>query len=205
MTEDTQNKPSRIQLKNRSIIMEGALSVFSKHGFKGATIDQIAEAASLSNPNVLYYFSSKEDIYRNLLTGLLDLWLAPLHSIDEQGEPLDQVQRYVSTKLQMSRDYPRESRLFANEIMQGAPLLTELLGNDLRGIVDEKVSLFRRWIDAGELAQVDPYHLIFSIWALTQHYADFEVQVRAVLGDGVDPYAGAAPFLKNLYQRMLTP
>lgn len=203
MSDDVKPRPTRIQQKNRRTIMEAALTVFSAQGFRGATIDQIADVAGLSKPNVLYYFASKDDIYRNLLTGLLDLWLDPLRSIDVQGEPREQIQRYVATKLQMSRDYPRESRLFANEILQGAPLLTEILGSELREIVDGKVALFQSWIDAGRIAPVDPYHLIFSIWALTQHYADFEVQVRKVLGEEVDPYAGAAPFLANLYERLL--
>ena len=189
MSDDSQPRPTRIQQKNRATILEGALTVFSAQGFRGATIDQIAEAAGLSKPNVLYYFASKDDIYRSLLTGLLDMWLDPMRSIDPAGEPLDEVHRYVATKLQMSRDYPRESRLFANEILQGAPLLTEILGGELRQMVDEQARVFQNWIDAGQLAQVDPHHLIFSIWALTQHYADFEAQVRAVLGEGHDPYA----------------
>ena len=132
MSDESQIRPTRIQQKNRAMILEGALTVFSSQGFRGATIDQIADASGLSKPNVLYYFASKDDIYRNLLTGLLDMWLDPMRTIDPEGEPLAEIQRYVATKLQMSRDYPRESRLFANEILQGAPLLTEILGGDLR-------------------------------------------------------------------------
>ncbi|TRW96171.1 TetR family transcriptional regulator [Paracoccus sp. M683] len=203
--EDEQPRPTRIQQKNRSVILEAALTVFSAQGFRGATIDQIAEAAGLSKPNVLYYFASKDDIYRSLLTGLLDMWLDPLRQIDPQGQPLAEVQRYVAVKLQMSRDYPRESRLFANEVLQGAPLLTEILGGQLREMVDGAASIFAGWIESGQLARVDPHHLIFSIWALTQHYADFEVQVRAVLGEGHDPYAEAGIFLAGLYDRLLKP
>ena len=195
---------TRIQQKNRDRILKGALSVFSTSGFRGATIDQIAEEAGLSKPNVLYYFASKEEIYRSLLTGLLDMWLDPMRSIDPEGDPLREVQRYVATKLQMSRDYPRESRLFANEVLQGAPLLTEMLGGLLREMVDAQAAVFQGWMDQGRLAQVDPHHLIFSIWALTQHYADFEAQVRAVLGPGHDPYAEAGVFLDRLYRNLLT-
>ena len=203
MSDESQIRPTRIQQKNRAMILEGALTVFSSQGFRGATIDQIADASGLSKPNVLYYFASKDDIYRNLLTGLLDMWLDPMRTIDPEGEPLAEIQRYVATKLQMSRDYPRESRLFANEILQGAPLLTEILGGDLRAMVDEKAAIFGAWIDSGKLAKVDPRHLIFSIWALTQHYADFEVQVRAILGEDHDPYAEAQQFLETLYDRLL--
>ncbi|MFV0301107.1 MAG: TetR family transcriptional regulator C-terminal domain-containing protein [Paracoccus sp. (in: a-proteobacteria)] len=204
MSDESQSRPTRIQQKNRGMILEGALTVFSAQGFRGATIDQIAEAAGLSKPNVLYYFASKEDIYRSLLTGLLDMWLDPMRRIDPEGDPLDEVRRYVATKLEMSRDYPRESRLFANEVLQGAPLLTEILGGQLREMVEEASGVLQGWMDQGRLAQVDPHHLIFSIWALTQHYADFEVQVRAVLGPGHDPYAEAGVFLERLYRNLLT-
>ncbi|MDO5705308.1 MAG: TetR family transcriptional regulator C-terminal domain-containing protein [Paracoccus sp. (in: a-proteobacteria)] len=203
MKNSNQPPLTRIQQKNREVILHGALEAFSAHGFRGATIDQIAEAAGLSKPNVLYYFSSKDEIYRTLLTTLLDVWLAPLRNLNPQGQPLDEVLAYVSAKLDLSRDYPRESRLFANEILQGAPHLTEILGGQLRELVDEAVATLTVWIGQGRLAPVDPHHLIFSIWALTQHYADFETQVRAVLGPGHDPYAEAEVFLDNLYRRML--
>ncbi|MDO5613720.1 MAG: TetR family transcriptional regulator C-terminal domain-containing protein [Paracoccus sp. (in: a-proteobacteria)] len=204
MTDQDRPRLTRIQQKNRDLILRGALEAFSAHGFRGATIDQIAESAGLSKPNVLYYFSSKDEIYRSLLTTLLDTWLAPLRSLNPLGDPLTEVLAYVRAKLDLSRDYPRESRLFANEILQGAPHLTELLGGELRELVDDAVATLSGWIEQGRLAPVDPHHLIFSIWALTQHYADFEVQVRAVLGPGHDPYAEAGPFLDNLYRQMLT-
>lgn len=204
MTDDTGPQLTRIQRQNREIILEGALTVFSAHGFRGATIDQIAEAAGLSKPNVLYYFSSKDDIHRTLLTALLDLWLAPMLAIDADGDPLNEVLGYVAAKLDMSRDFPRESRLFAYEVLQGAPHLTEILGGRLRDLVDQTVTILQGWMNQGRLAQVDPHHLVFSIWAMTQHYADFEVQVRAVLGPGHDPFAEAGMFLENMYRRMLS-
>ena len=202
-TDDDPPRLTRIQQKNREIILTGALEAFSTHGFRGATIDQIADASGLSKPNVLYYFSSKDEIHRTLLTALLDQWLAPMRCLDPDGDPLEEILRYVRAKLDLSRDYPRESRLFANEVLQGAPHLSQILGGQLRGLVDDAVVTIRGWIDAGRLAPVDPHHLIFSIWALTQHYADFDAQVTAVLGEGHDPYAEAAVFMENLYRRML--
>ncbi|WP_240768977.1 TetR family transcriptional regulator C-terminal domain-containing protein [Paracoccus liaowanqingii] len=196
---------SRIQQKNRDLILQGALQAFSTHGLRGATIDQIARAAGLSKPNVLYYFGSKDEIHKALLTTLLDMWLAPMQQIDPEGEPLVEVLSYVRSKMLMSRDYPRESRLFAHEILQGAPHLTEILGGGLREIVDRTVVVLERWMAEGRLARVEPRHLIFSIWSMTQHYADFETQVRAVLGAGRDPIDEGAVFLDDLYRKLLTP
>ena len=203
MADQSQPPLTRIQQKNRDLILEGALSVFSVSGFRGATIDQIAEAAGLSKPNVLYYFASKDDIHKTLLTTLLDMWLAPMVRINPDGDPLEEVMIYVRAKLEMSRRFPRESRLFAYEILQGAPHLTEILGGGLRDMVDRAAEILQGWMDEDRLAPVEPRHLIFSIWALTQHYADFDVQVRAVLGPGHDPFVEAEPFLDNLYRTML--
>ncbi len=197
-------RKTRIQQRNSETIIEAALDVFSKHGFRGATLDQIANAAGLSKPNLLYYFSSKEAIHAELLEGLMDTWLDPLRALDANGDPKEQLLGYMRRKLEMSRDLPRESRLFANEVLQGAPRIGAGLGGDLKALVDEKAAIIADWSRSGRIAQVDPYHLIFSIWALTQHYADFDAQVRAVLG-GEDPFPGAEAFLDTLYTQLLIP
>ena len=197
-------KPSLIQQRNRKRILDAALDVFSKHGFRGATLDQIAAAAGLSKPNILYYFSGKEEIHVSLLNGLMDAWLAPLPEIDPEGDPLEEILRYVHRKLEMSREFPRESRLFANEIIQGAPRMAPHLETGLKPLVDETATVIERWIAEGHLARVDPRHLIFSIWATTQHYADFDAQVQ-VLMQGRDVHDEAAAFLDMLYRRLLAP
>lgn len=196
---------SRIQQKNRELILDAALEVFSLHGFRGATLDQIAEVAGLSKPNLLYYFPSKEEVHTALLTGLLDTWLDPLRAMNPGGEPLAEIMGYVRRKLDLARDYPRESRLFAGEILQGAPRMRDAIEGDLRALVADKAVVLSRWMDEGRIARVDPVHLIFSIWALTQHYADFDVQVRAVLGPDHDPFAEASSYLETLFTRLLRP
>jgi TetR/AcrR family transcriptional regulator len=197
---------TRIQQKNTEAILEAALDVFSQYGFRGSTLDQIAQAAELSKPNLLYYFPSKEAIHATLLAGLLDTWLDPLRAMDPTGEPVEEILAYVHRKLEMSRDFPRESRLFANEILQGAPRIKDALEGELKNLVDEKSVLIARWSAEGRIITVNPHHLIFSIWSLTQHYADFDVQVRAVLGeDSEAPFAEAERYLVTLFTRLLTP
>lgn len=196
---------TRIQQKNQDAILEAALEVFSQAGFRGATLDQIADRAGLSKPNLLYYFPSKEAIHVQLIAGLLKVWLDPLRQLDPAGEPVEEILAYIRRKLELSRDFPRESRLFANEILQGAPRIQGPLNDELKPLVDDKAAVIAGWIAAGRLAPLDPYHLIFSIWATTQHYADFDVQVRAVLGPGHDPHTEAEPYLVTLFRRALSP
>ena len=201
-TGNAHKQKTRIQITNEAKILEAALGVFSKDGFRGATLDRIASAADMSKPNLLYYFSSKEDIHITLLTKLLDLWLAPLRNLRADGDPREELSLYIRHKLQMSRQLPRESRLFANEVLRGAQHIGPLLKEDLHDLVDEKAAIIQSWIDAGKLAPCDPRHVIFAIWATTQHYADFDVQIRSVLrrdDDDQSHYADAEQLLTTLF------
>lgn len=199
---------TRIQREKQDIILEAALDVFSVHGFRGATIDQIAEAAGMSKPNLLYYFPRKEEIHKRLIAEMLEIWLAPLKDFSADGDPVPEIRSYIRRKLEMSRDFPRQSRLFANEVLQGAPRIIEMLAVDLKALVDEKAQILETWMAQGKITRTDPYHLIFSIWATTQHYADFDVQVRAVLGPergGDGRFEDAARYLENLFLHGLLP
>jgi len=162
----------------------------------------------MSKPNLLYYFRTKEAIHRTLIDRVLENWLEPLRAFDADGDPEEEVRSYIRRKLEMARDFPRESRLFANEILQGAPNIEDVLKGPLKDLVDEKAEVVRTWARSGKIFSCDPYHLIFSIWSTTQHYADFDVQVRAVLGEGTacdDRFDAAARFLEEFFVRGLIP
>jgi TetR/AcrR family transcriptional regulator len=193
---------TRIQEEKEELILEAALEVFSQRGFHGSTIDQIAEVAGMSKPNLLYYFRTKEAMHRALIDRVLENWLEPLQAFDADGDPEEEIRSYIRRKLEMAREFPRESRLFANEILQGAPHIAGVLDGPLKELVDEKAEVIRVWIASGKVRDCDPHHMIFSIWSTTQHYADFDVQVKAVLGsgrDGADRFEEAARFLEGLF------
>lgn len=201
---NTKRPQTRIQQKNTAAILEAALEVFSQYGFRGSTLDQIAKTSGLSKPNLLYYFASKEAIHEALLEGLMETWLDPLHKLDAKGEPRAEILAYVQRKLEMSRNFPRESRLFANEILQGAPRIGGAIKGALKDLVDEKSLVIEGWTAEGKIADVNPRHLLFSIWSLTQHYADFDVQIRMILADKTDdPFPEAEAFLDLLFTRLL--
>ncbi len=186
VVDDSPPKKTRIQERREKLVLDCALDVFATYGFHGATIDQIAAKADLSKPNVLYYFKSKEDIYQSLLQRTLQGWLDPFLAIHVSGEPMTVLETYVATKMDMSFDLPLHSRLFAMEVMSGAAQMKESMRTTLRAIVDEKAAVLQTWMDQGRLKQVDPHHLIFSIWSVTQHYADFAIQIECLLGKPPD-------------------
>jgi TetR/AcrR family transcriptional regulator len=199
---------TRIGEVNAERILDAALAIFARHGYSGARIDQIAEAAEMSKPNLLYYFRTKEELYRAVLTRTLDMWLKPLRELDPSRNPRDALGHYIDRKLAYSRSHPEASRLFAIEIMQGAPHLSQVLSTELASLIETKKTTIRKWIEEKRLAEVDPHHLLFAIWATTQHYADFDSQVRAVLGPdrgGEGRFEDAARFIEQLFLDGLKP
>jgi TetR/AcrR family transcriptional regulator len=177
---------TRIQSQNEALILDAALEVFSAYGYRGTTVDQIAGKCGMSKPNLLYYFKRKEDIYTAVLQRTLSLWLAPLQALDADKDPISELTRYITAKLDLTLERPEASKLFANEILHGAPHVSGFLKGPLRELVAAKASVIKRWVANGQINPVSAEHLIFAIWAVTQHYADFGVQVDAVLGGKID-------------------
>ncbi|WP_297842192.1 HTH-type transcriptional regulator RutR [Pseudomonas sp.] len=190
----------RLQLieSKRATIIHAALGLFSRFGLHGTSLEQVASSANVSKTNVLYYFASKEDLYVHVMQHLLDIWLSPLRGFNVEQDPIEAIGNYIRVKLELSRDHPAESRLFCMEIMQGAPLIKDQLEQPLRDLVAAKVTVIQAWIDSGKLAKIDPYHLIFSLWSTTQHYADFSTQVQAVTGKTLDDSVFFEEVLGNL-------
>ncbi|MGB9098719.1 HTH-type transcriptional regulator RutR [Erwinia sp.] len=193
---------SRAVAAKRTAILTAALALFSQYGVHGTSLDKVAEGADVSKTNLLYYFPSKEALYIAVLKDILDIWLAPLRALREDQQPLVAIRDYIRLKLEVSRDYPQASRLFCMEMLQGAPLLKGELEGDLKGLVDEKSAVIEGWINQGKLAAVEPHHLIFMLWATTQHYADFSTQVEAVTGQTLNDEGFFNQTVENV-QRMV--
>lgn len=172
----------QIRQTNEAVILAAAERVFAGAGFAGATMAEIAGAAALPKANLHYYFGSKEALYRAVLARILQDWLVPTRGITPQADPKLAIERYIRAKMALSAQRPDASRVFANELLHGAPVVKTLLGTELRDLVLAKAAVVDGWIAQGRMAPVDSVHLFFTIWAATQTYADFAVQVSAVLG-----------------------
>ncbi|KNC93498.1 HTH-type transcriptional regulator RutR [Trabulsiella odontotermitis] len=200
--EKKTGKRSQAVSAKKQAILNAALNTFSQYGIHGTRLEQVAEQAGVSKTNLLYYYPSKEQLYVAVLRQILDIWLAPLRAFREDFTPLVAIKEYIRLKLEVSRDYPEASRLFCLEMLQGAPLLMGELTGDLKTLIDDKSAIIAGWIANGKLAPVDPHHLIFMIWASTQHYADFATQVEAVTGSTLKDEAFFQRTVENV-QRMI--
>ena len=175
---------SKIQIKKRALILNAAERVFARHGFAGSRLIEISKEAGLPKSNILYYFKSKEDIYSSLCQDILENWLGAIGDISEKSEPSDALKKYIVAKMELSKKRPFASKVFAMEIISGAPVIGDYLATELRSWVDNQAKIFRAWQERGQIIDVSPYHVFFVIWAVTQTYADFETQIKLVLGDG---------------------
>ena len=197
---------SRIHRDRSRVILNAALDAFSRHGYRGTSINLIAQNAGMSTPALLYYFKSKEDLHSALVEQILMVWIAPLNMVHDSDDPVEEVCTYVRRKLESSRKFPRESRLFANEILMGMPRMRAPVFAPLATVFDTKIALVEEWVEHGRIAPVDAHHLLYSIWATTQHYADFSSQIMTLSPHKVPSlYEDAEIYLTRLYRRMLTP
>jgi TetR/AcrR family transcriptional regulator len=172
----------RLRQARVALILEAAEHVFAAMGFDGATTADIAARAGLPKANVHYYFGTKEKIYRAVLDNILDLWLDEAdHWITAERTPRAALGGYIAAKIALARDRPEASRIYAGELLRGAPHIAGYLRFALRERVAGLSQVINGWIARGKLRPVDPAHLLFCIWAMTQTYADFSAQIGAVL------------------------
>ena len=172
-----------IREANEALILRAAEKQFALHGFRGTTTEGIANEAGLPKANVHYYFKTKANLYRQVLKGILEDWMGAAAEFEADDDPQRALTRYITAKMQFSRQRPYGSRVWASEIMRGAPVMERFLGTTLKTWVNARVKTIRSWISAGKIRAVDPQSLLYMIWAVTQHYADFEPQI-AILNGG---------------------
>ena len=177
-------QPRKIEIRkaNEALILEAAEKIFATNGYKGTATGDIAREAGIPKANLHYYFKTKSNLYREVLKNILDDWMAAASEFDIYHEPEEALRTYVKAKMEFSRQRPFGSRVWAREIMSGAPVLDNFLGTTLKAWLNERVRIIRRWAREEKIKPVDPHALMYMIWATTQHYADFERQVIILNG-----------------------
>lgn len=177
----TKEKAGRIRQQNEAIILESAEVEFALHGFKGTSLNAIAERAGLPKSNILYYFQNKVGLYGAVLSDILGMWNQAFNDTTAEDDPAETINTYIRSKIRYSCSHPLASKIFAIEVIQGAPHLKKYLAEELNHWVQGRSKVIQAWIDAGKMDPVNPMHLLFLIWGGTQHYADFATQVEWAL------------------------
>ncbi len=173
---------NEIRQQNETLILQAAEKVFAEAGFGGATMQLIADMAGLPKANLHYYFATKEDLYRRVVQNIFEIWLQAAGSMDRAPGPVEGIGAYIDAKMEISRRHPDGSKVWASEVMHGAPVIQDYLETTLRDWTTGRAALIQRWIDEGKMAPVNPEHLLYMLWATTQHYADFGHQIETLNG-----------------------
>ena len=176
------SKRNAIRQENERLILSAAEKVFAEAGFGGATMQLIADMAGLPKANLHYYFPTKEALYREVVRQIFNIWLHAADSFDAAPGPVEGIGAYIDAKMEISRRHPEGSKVWASEVMHGAPVIQDYLETTLRDWTTGRAALIQRWIDEGKMAPVDPRHLLYMLWATTQHYADFGHQIETLNG-----------------------
>jgi TetR/AcrR family transcriptional regulator len=170
-----------IRERNQAKILKAAEAVFAEKGFDGATTSEIAERAGVPKPNVHYYFGTKQQLYDRIIANILEVWLDAMDVIQTGAEPAEALGEYVRHKVRASQEWPDSSRVWAIEVIGGGRNVSGFLKGRLRQAVCEKGKIMAQWAAEGLMDPIDPAHLMFMIWSVTQTYADFGAQIAAVL------------------------
>ena len=182
VADTKKNKHAQNRERLEARILRQAEIVFAETGYHGSSMERIATLAKISKQNLIYYFPSKELLYQRVLEDILNIWIEKLTFIENSDDkPEDVIRRYVREKMQLSREFPNSSKVFAHEIISGAPMLKAYLREHLKPQFDRDVKVVKSWISKGLIKKVNPQHLFFTIWAATQTYADFSVQMEILL------------------------
>ncbi|HEY6632821.1 MAG TPA: TetR/AcrR family transcriptional regulator [Rhizobiaceae bacterium] len=173
-----------VESRNRTTaaLLHAAAAVFARRGFDGATIGEVARDAGVAKATVHYYFETKENLYTRVLERVLDDWAGAMAAIDVSRGPRAALGSYIDWKIEYSRRSPDLTRVWAMELLSGAPRTRSFLQERVRKAIEQKGDAVRTWIAEGKMVPVDPAHLFFMLWATTQTYAECEVQIKAVLG-----------------------
>lgn len=172
---------------NEKKILQAAERVFANYGFKGATTEKIAKEAGLPKANLHYYFKTKSLLYQTVLEKILEEWMAAAKVFDEYNEPNVAIRHYVQAKMTFSRNRPFASKVWANEVIHGASVVSKFLETTLTDWLNTRIQVVEKWMKLGLMNRVDPQVFFFMVWAMTQHYADFEKQIQ-ILNNG-KPYS----------------
>lgn len=167
-----------IRLENEEQILNAAEIIFAEYGFKGATTAKIAEQAKIPKANLHYYFPTKEKLYRRVIEDICDTWLHSADLFDEADSPKEALTGYIHAKMDLSKNRPLGSRIWANEMIRGAQFTSEYIGKNVKEWLESKITIIEEWIQDGQIAPVDSRTLMYMIWATTQHYADFGPQIE---------------------------
>jgi len=192
----------------RHRILEAAAREFADHGYSGASLNRIIDAAGISKGAAYYYFDDKADLFGAVLAHGREA-LLPEAGIDI--EALDArafwptLERSYSTVLERLRDQPWLVTI--GQLLYRRPLAPEPAG-----LVEAEFAEVRRWLHAlvlrgqtvGVIRRDVPAELLLVVLMAALEAADrWVVDHPEALESQTQP--GVAPHLFEMLRRLVEP
>lgn len=171
-----------IRARNQALILTAAEEEFVLKSYRGATMQGIADRAGLPKANIHYYFKNKKNLYKVVLRSIIQEWNEGLVTMTVDSDPKTVIEKFVRTKLHQAFAHPNRHKLFAVEVISGAPHLHDFMSTIMHDWALDKVQVMKQWHQQGRIAVADPLQLLILIWATTQRYAEFEIEIVGLMG-----------------------
>ncbi|MBU5617780.1 TetR/AcrR family transcriptional regulator [Psychrobacter sp. TAE2020] len=170
-----------IRAHNQAIILSAAEEEFVLQSYRGATMQGIADRAGLPKANIHYYFKNKRNLYKVVLRSIIEEWNTGLVTMTVDSDPKTVIEKFVRTKLHQAFAHPNRHKLFAVEVIGGAPHLHDFMSTTMKEWALDKAQVMTTWHEQGKIGIADPLQLLILIWATTQRYAEFETEIIGLL------------------------
>jgi len=159
----------------RDIIMEAALDVFSEKGYAEAQMGEIALRAQVAVGTLYNFFSSKENLYKEMLMGhFVDFAVAFSEIFESDDDPYSKVVRYVRFKGELCQSHPKLTRLYFSEVRASEMNVRATSSKEFRRtynmMLGQLAEVFQSGIEQGIFVSADPFALAVSLASITNSF-----------------------------------
>jgi AcrR family transcriptional regulator len=122
-------------------ILSAAVQIFGRKGFKSATVREICQAARVNLAALNYYFGNKQELYRTLVTDLLERAILRYPADMGRGsvaDPRERLRLFILALLHRLlapgglSGFQNQGRLLARELADPSPVLDTLVQDHIR-------------------------------------------------------------------------
>jgi AcrR family transcriptional regulator len=104
----------------RDAVFAAAADLFSRHGFDGVTVDDIAKAAGVNRAMLYYHFADKLALYRDIVCRMLDEARARVAAVvDQPTSPAQKLEGFIASFIALADSHPYLPPLMLREMSEG--------------------------------------------------------------------------------------
>jgi TetR/AcrR family transcriptional regulator len=200
MTIAHRTKKEVVSEFRRAGILKAARKVFARHGYDGATMDDVAEACSIAKGTLYLYFKSKRQIYLGVLKeDLVSLREATRLAIEAASTAEGRIRAFITTRFDFCEQHRDFFRIYNSDI-SAIFITAHPMQKDLREFYLDRARILAEIIAdgvrAGELRDVPAQTAAFAIYDMTRASI-----ARRVLGLSAKTGEGDASTLIDLISK----